>query len=131
MVLQDMPKHTVPRASQPVQLFNDFIPRFGIPCRIHHGEGREFENKLFHTLGKYCGTICTRTTPYPSQGNCKTKRFNETLFAMLRARRHHRNLCGRIMLTRWCMPTTVRGMRQQGTDPSSCYLVTTQEFLWT
>ena len=66
------------------KLFNDFIPRFGIPSRIHHDQGREFETKLFHALEKYCGTIRTRTTPFHFQGNGQAERFNHTLLPMLR-----------------------------------------------
>ena len=36
-------------------LFNDFILRFGIPARILHDQGGEFENKLFAELEKFSG----------------------------------------------------------------------------
>ena len=66
------------------KLFNDYILRFGTPCKIIMEQGREFENKLFTHLSKLCNVkrLCT-TLNYP-QCNDQVERMNKSITAMLK-----------------------------------------------
>ena len=65
------------------KLFNDFVLKFGMPNRILHDQGKEFENKLFHELEKYFGIKRCRTTPCQPMGNGMVEHLNSTVIHML------------------------------------------------
>ena len=67
------------------ELFNKFIPQFGLPHRIHHDRGGEFNSELFAELHRLGGIEMSNTTPYHPMGNGVVERLNRSLIQMLRS----------------------------------------------
>ena len=65
------------------KIYNDLILRYGFPARIHHDQGAEFENHLFHRTGKYMWNKAFSHDPLSSGGNGQVEQFNSTLLSML------------------------------------------------
>lgn len=66
------------------KVLNDFILKFGIPLRLHHDQGREFENSFFFELQKLCEIARFKATPYHPEGNGQVERFNRSLLQMMK-----------------------------------------------
>ena len=57
---------------------------FGIPAQIHSDQGWSFDNEIISHLCKMYGIRQSTTMPYNLHGNAICKRFNRTLFGLMR-----------------------------------------------
>ena len=67
------------------KLFNEFVLQFGLPQRIHHDQGGEFNSGLFKELHRLTGIKISNTTPYHPMGNGSVERMNRVLINMLKS----------------------------------------------
>jgi len=66
------------------KLYNEFMLYYGFPVRIHHDQGKEFNNRLFTRLELLSGISASNTTPYHPIGDGQAERMNRTLINMLK-----------------------------------------------
>ena len=66
------------------QIFQKYIITYGFPRRIHHDQGKEFNNNLFDRLHNLANISASRTTPYHPMGDGQPERMNRTLINMLK-----------------------------------------------
>ena len=57
---------------------------FGVPAWIHSDQGWSFDNEIISHLCKMYGIRQSTTMPYNPRGNAMCKRFNRTLFGLMR-----------------------------------------------
>lgn len=50
--------------------------KFGFMTKLHHGQSKEFDNKLLAKLQEYSGVQGSHMTPYHLQGNGQVEWFN-------------------------------------------------------
>ena len=66
------------------RFYNDFILKFGLPGKILHDQGKEFDNNHFKHLAQFCNIKRIRASPYRHKTKGQTERMSQTIINMLK-----------------------------------------------
>ena len=66
------------------RFYNDFILNFGLPGKMLHDQGNEFDNNFFKHFAQFCNIKRIRNSLYHPQTNGQTERMNLTIINMLK-----------------------------------------------
>ena len=66
------------------KIFNELVLKFGFPEKLHHDQGREFNNNMFKRFHQLSGIKSSQTTPYHPMGDGQVERMNRTFINMLK-----------------------------------------------
>ena len=59
------------------RFYKDFILKFGLPRKMLHYQGKEFDNNLFKHLAQFCYIKTIPTSPYHLQTKGQIERMNQ------------------------------------------------------
>ena len=66
------------------KIFNELVLKYRFPEKIHHDQGKEFNNKMFRRFHQLSGVKSSKTTPYHPLGDGQVERMNRTFINMLK-----------------------------------------------
>ena len=67
------------------KLFNQYVVTYGLPKRIMHDRGGEFNSDMFKELHRLSGIESSNTTPHHPMSNGQCERMNRSLVSMLKS----------------------------------------------